>query len=248
MNKEQLIKLTKELIFIAATYDKKDKSELSNVSKKLEAYKQKINSNEKYFQVAISFIDDIVDDIKNNREISLDNTKSDDYLENYFITKNEVNIYNELIDINLYNKIIEEKDLETIKKLISEIEQNYYKNIIKLNTKNISKNLLIFTLFKRNIVTELIIRLYNKIEKNGQLYEEKNKLATISKNYKSFLKEIYNYSNIYLRNWKFNTHFLEYKFNNWALELKDSYTDASKVWIRNWNRFFEYAMILKNIK
>lgn len=248
MNKEQLIKLTKELIFIAATYDKEDKSELSNVSKKLEAYKQKINSNEKYSQVAISFIDDIVDDIKNNREIRLDNTKSDDYLENYFITKNEVDLYNNLIKIDLYNKIINEKDINEFKKSIRLLNKNYFENIKKINTTNIAKNLLIFTLFKRNIVTDLLKRIYNIVEKNNSLYEEKKIISNISKNYKKFLKEIYNIANTCLKSRKFNTYFLEYKINNWNLELKDSYTDASKVWIRNWNSLFEYWLIIENIK
>jgi len=47
MNNLDNIKIAKELIFIAATYDKKEKDKLQNVVNKLEKLKQKIDKNEK---------------------------------------------------------------------------------------------------------------------------------------------------------------------------------------------------------
>ncbi len=253
MNNNDILKIGKEIIFFAATYEyNKEKIDYKETLEKIKKYKLKLNNDDKYSKIVLWFLNDIEDDIISGRKINIDSSKSDNYLENYFLTKNEINIYNNLILKDKYREFFDilqkdNIDLEKVKKIIIEINNNFLKTINQLDSKIIAKNLLIFTLFTRNIPSEAFIRLDAIISKFSELKEEKKKLSTMSKKYNLFLKQVVSDWINFYKSKTYNYNFLNYKFISWELEINNNSSDASKIWFRSGNPDYEYKKILFSI-
>ena len=155
------IDLIKELL-IEITINKNKKDLLLEKINKIESKLE--NHNLKYKDIALKFIKDIKDDIEAGREINIDSTNNDEYTDNFFKTKIEIQNYNKLILEESYKAICEniysdEKDLELVKKYFQEIEDNFLKYFTKLNIEIIAQNLLIYTSFKRKNIYQALNRL-----------------------------------------------------------------------------------------
>jgi len=253
MKKLDNIKIAKELIFLAGTYNaKKKKEDKQLILDKIAGFKKEINMDEKNYTTVLSFIEDIQNDLLYWREINIDKSSSDEYIENYFITKNEIDIYNNLILLKQYREVFDilqakDRDFEKVRNHINEINLNFNKSLKELNSKNIAKNLLIFTIFTRNLPTEAFARLHAILAKFTMLKEEKKIITTMSKNYNAFIRQIVSDWMEFFKTKTYNYNFLHYKFNWTELEVKDTITNASKIWYRSGNPDYEYQKILSNI-
>ena len=253
MKKIDNLKIAKELIFLAWTYNTKKKKEDSKIIiEKIESYKKDIDTTEKNHKTILNFIEDIKNDLLSWKEINLDSSSSDEYIENYFITKNEIDIYNNLILLKQYREVFDilqtkDRDFEKVRNLISEINLNFNKSLKELNSKNIAKNLLIFTIFTRNLPTEAFSRLHSVLAKFTMLKEEKKIVSTMSKSYNAFIRQIVSDWMKFFKTKTYNYNFLHYKFNWTEIEIKDTVTNASKIWYRSGNPDYEYQKILSNI-
>ncbi|MDD3144624.1 MAG: hypothetical protein PHV23_00775 [Candidatus Gracilibacteria bacterium] len=253
MENNDTLKIGKEIIFFAATYEyNKNKINLKEALEKIKKYKSKLNNDDKYSKTVLGFLNDIEDDIVSGRKINIDLSKSDDYLENYFLTKNEINIYNNLILKDKYREIFDilqsnNIDFEKVKKCIIKINNKFLNTINQLDSKIIAKNLLIFTLFTRNLPSEAFVRLDTIISKFSELKEEKKKLSTMSKKYNLFLKQVVSDGINFYNSKTYNYNFLNYKFVSGELEINNNSSDASKVGFRSGNPDYEYKKLLFSI-
>jgi hypothetical protein len=256
MKKEEILKIAKELIYLSWTYDaKQNKESKETILKKLDEHINNLKNNDtKFANTVLEFVEDIKWDILAWRKLNIDNLKSDEYLENYFITKNEVIIYNNLITKQDYRIFFDEifkkdKDIKILKESINNIKINFYRNLKKINSKNISKNLLIFTLFRRDLPSSAIKRLKESLNNFWELSVEIEIVNKMEIDYNIFLNEIISYwKDFYSKN-NFNVNFLHYKISqDWNIEIKDNFTDASKWFFRSWNPRYEYKNLLSNIK
>jgi len=105
-----------------------------------------------------------------------------------------------------------DRDFVKVKKLINDINNNFILNLKMLDSKDIAKNLIIFTSFTRNLPTEAFSRIYAIISKFTMLKEEKKIISTMSKKYNLFVKNIVNESIKCFKSKKYNYKFLHYKF------------------------------------
>jgi ribosomal protein L22 len=170
MTKQEILDIAKELILITAKYKKNinesKKQKLLNVFSK---YENKLKKEEtKYAQTILSFVVDLKNDLISGKKLNIDKISTDEYLENYLLTKNELMIYNSLILKESYRKIFDElnkekKDTKIIEKNLEKLIKNFINNSKKLNTKIIAQNLLIFTSFERTIAKKYLINLYNHL-------------------------------------------------------------------------------------
>lgn len=256
MLKKEVLQIAKELMYIAGTYDIKTKpAEKEKLLKKITTYENKVkNSKTSYTSIVLGFIEDIKWDILAGREINIDNSKSDEYIESYFQTKNEVSLINNLILLKEYKEIFnilysDKKNIKVIKNNIQKIVKNFTIKLDNINSKNIAKNLLIFTLFKRNKPSSALYRLSLILVNFEELNNEYNLIQDLTKQYNEKMSEIELFWREFLNKNIFNTNFLLYKTDNlWNVEIGDKYTDSSKSLYRTWNAIFEYKILLSNIK
>lgn len=245
MKKQEIIEIWKELIILAWTYDSsKTKKSRQEIIDKLDNYKSKLSkNNSKYSNTVSSFIIDLKDDLLLWKKLNIDSINNDDYIENYFISKNEIIYFNNLILKNEY-RLLFEKDTKNQKELYERLYKNFIKNLKLLNSKNIAKNLLIFTLFKRVKPMESLYRinlLFSQKLKNKDLVLKNLELIKL---YKLFTTKVFeNWIEIYNR-WKYNYKFM--KLNN--NDFDSIISDASKAKFRSWNPKFEYKELLKKLQ
>jgi hypothetical protein len=154
------IDLIKELLIeVSINKDKKDVliRKINKIESELE------NHNLKYKDIAIKFIEDIKGDIEEGREINIDSTNNDEYVENFFKTKLETQNYNRLIledsYKNIFNNIYSNNNLVFLENEFKKIENNFVNYYEKLKTDVIAQNLLIYTSFKRKNVHQALNRL-----------------------------------------------------------------------------------------
>ena len=69
----------------------------------------------------------------------------------------------------------------------------------------------------------------------------------MSKSYNAFIRQIVSDWMEFFKTKTYNYNFLHYKFNWTELEVKDTITNASKIWYRSGNPDYEYQKILSNI-
>lgn len=256
MKKEEIIKIWKEVIHLAWTYNhKKTKKAEKDILSFLNKHEKALEKDSsKYADIVLGFVKDLKWDLLVWRELTIDSIKSDDYIENYFITKNEVSIYNSLILRKEYHDIFEvfyssEINAKSIKTNLENLNKNFISTLKKLNHKNIAKNLLIFTLFRRKLPLEAINRLVLIVWKYPELRDEYIKLVNISKIYNNFTLEVYKQGVIHYNENNFNTNYINFKVDNTGeVNMGNSSTDASKSWFRTWNAKYEYKQILMDLK
>lgn len=251
----KIIQIWKEVIYLAAKYTNYSEKEKKSILSKFNEYKKEIWTNhDKYSNTVLSFIQDLEVDIQENRKLRIDSISHDDYLENYFVTKREINHYNNLLNSNIYREIFDEyywdknkdKILELAKKLSLNFEEEY-KNI---NSKNIAKNLLIFSYFDKKIISEWLKNLYKiftLLPNNSQLFLELRKINSL---YYSLIQEVYQNGVYYYNKQEFNIYFMKFstKIQDWEKNHVLEKTNASFEWFRTWNAKYEYKQLLLKLK
>ena len=207
-----MIQIIKNLL-AEITLNKKDKNKLKDIINK---YKKIIeNKNSRYKKIAENYINDIENDIKNNIEININSSNNDEYLENYFISKRQAEIYNRLINKDIYTELInllkEEKiNKNKIKEKNKELVENFNKYFKLMSTKRVSKNLLIFNTIKKDNSYEFLFRLWS-LYKNKNMIGELKIINYIINQINIFNSEVYKYWLSNLKNNSFNYKYLYFK-------------------------------------
>lgn len=223
------------------------------ILEKIEEIKKSVDEKDKvYKDLVLEFIEEIKDDIKSNREINIDSTNNDEYTTNYFETKIQIQKYNSIIKETEYReiiKIINSKniDIKNINKNLEKIEKNYISKIKGLDTKIISKNLLIYTTFERKNHLQALNRLGLIFEKIG-FYEWLKRINNLIKLNNKIIEKIKIEAIKNLKNNSFNYKYISFKKDVIWYTLSDNITDTSKYMYRSWNPSFEYRNIIKKIK
>lgn len=251
MQFQKILELWKQIIYISGFYKHYKKSDKEKIVKKLESFKAKLSkNNDKYSKKLIWFLDDLLWDLAKNKPLQIDKIFEDDFVGNYYNTKKQVEIYNNLLDEKLYEKIISMKNLEKNNDFLDKIYETFKKNYNILDKKLISSSLLIFTTFDYKSPKKDLVRLYNF--RNIYKLSEKSiqKIEKILKYYELFLEKIYNF---WLENLEKNT--IAYKYikasknktnENIAIDFK--LVDVSKENGRTWFYKEEYKEILRNLR
>jgi hypothetical protein len=250
----KIIEIWKEIIYLSAKYSNYTEEEKNKLLVKFNEYKIILSKgNSKYSDTVNDFLIDLESDLTAGRKLQIDKIDHDDYLENYFISQREINHYNSLIDEKLYNKIFEEintqKDLEKITKYLLKLEKNFSKQIKLISSENISKNLLIFSLFEKKLVSNALKNLSSftltipnsklQLQLIHKLIHQHNNLIQ-----KIYLKWIENY-----RSKTFNVFYMKFEseiINGEKIKNLKKYNSVQRNF-RTWNPEYEYKKILKKI-
>lgn len=240
MKKEKIIEIWKKLIHLAWTNSKWIRND-KKLLEQIESYESELGWDKtKYSNVILWFIKDLKSDLLAWRELNIDSIDSDEYLENYFITKNEVQIFNNLIPKKEY-RLLFDKKTKNHNEIYQIIEKQFLKQLKSLNSKNIAKNLLIFTLFNKDKPLDWLSRIKLISSKINLDIAKINKLIIL---YKNFIKQVYVDWVTFYKKEQFNYKFIKFSWDNIDSKSKD----ASKVWFRSWNANFEFKQLLIRLK
>lgn len=253
MTKAELVNIWRDLILKAWLLKKPTEEQKKKFLKLLASYEQKIAwDTSKYSQVVLSFIQDIRGDIESWREINIDSIDDDEYLENYFIIKHELDNFNRLINKESFKIIFLELkkkkyDETNLKKAIHALDKQFQQAFKKLSYKNIAKHLLIFTTFERNLPTPALHKILDFIEKDPILSNETILMRRLEASYKDFLRDFYNECLACLKSKKISYKFIRYTLKDWKTTMSLKYEDASSIGLRSGNPEYEYTQILKKM-
>ena len=249
MNKQEITDIAKDLIYIAWTANTvKKKSEKDELVKKFNKYEKDLLKNKtKYSEMILVFLMDLKWDLEHWRILNIDKLKTDEYLENYLLIKNEVIIFNKLILKTSYRLIFDELANEKINndiiyKELLKIEKNFIKNLKLLDYKIIAKNLLIFTIFQRKIANIWLNNLYKSLQNPKQ----RQQILWLLDIYRAFTNKIKAYWVELYKKDDFNYKYLKFSKNsiNWEIEISAKVSNATKSWFRTWKARYEYKELL----
>jgi len=250
MKKQEILDIAKELILISAKYfwkiTEENKKKLFN---KFDEYEKKLEKdNTKYSKTILEFVLDLKNDLLSGRKLNIDKISSDEYLENYLITKNELKIYNSLIDLKIYREIFDGLNTKNynnkkIDELLEKFIKNFLKNSKKLNSKIIAQNILIFTSFDRIIASKYLKNLYLFLNENSQ----KQKILDLINFENRKIFKVKQYSIKFYQKNNFNYKYLGFKNINWKTILSEKIVDCSKIEERTWLAKYEYKKLLKQL-
>ncbi len=253
--KNKIIQIGKEVIYLCAKYSNYSQEDKTKILKKFWEYKSQLNDeNCKYTQTVLWFIQDLENDIIENRKLQIDSIQHDDYLENYFVSKREITHYNNLLNWKIYREIFDEfygqKDENKILILAKKLSQNFQDEYKNISCENIAKNLLIFSNFDKKIISQWLKNLYKiftLLPNNSQLFIELRKINSL---YYSLIQEVYqNWVSFYNKD-DYNVFFMKFS----SKEIGGGKThnliksNASLEWFRTWNPKYEYKQLLLKLR
>jgi len=230
------------LIIISAKYRNIwEKNLKEKILQKFNNYENQLKKdNTKYSKTILEFVLDLKWDLENNRELNIDKLNTDEYLENYLLVKDELNIYNSLINQDIYRKIFDKiNEKKDISDLFLKFQKQYYQNLKKLNTKIIAKNLLIFTCFKRSITKKYLMNLYLFTS-----WENKEVIKKMILDWNFQISEIKKLAINYYKKNNFNYKYIWFQNINWKSILNDKIIDCSKFKERTWKPRYEYKKLI----
>lgn len=250
----KIIEIWKEIIYLSAKYSNYTDTEKKKLLKKFKEYKKVLSKdNTKYSDTVNSFLIDLEADLEAGRKLQIDKIDHDDYLENYFIAQREVNHYNSLVDEKLYNKIFEvinsDKNLDTITKYLLKLEKNFSTQIKLISSEDISKNLLIFTLFEKKLVSSALRNLSNfliSIPKSELQVQLIHKLII---QHNKLIQKIYLQWVEFYKNNSFNIYYMKFESEiiNWEKIKNLKKYNSVQMNFRTWNSKYEYKKLLKKL-
>ncbi len=256
MTKTEIINIGRDLILKAGLLKKPTDTQKQQFLKLLNNYEKQLeNEDNKYVEVILGFIHDIRGDIEEGREINIDTIKDDEYVENYFIIKHELDNFNNLINEDVYEDIFDELrkksyEKKDIAQLVKKLETQFRAHFKQLSSKNIAKNLLIFTLFERKLPMPALKRLHTFLIWHNDLWEEANVINELKRDYTDFLTATYVDSKDCYKKITMNYKFIRYTHDETTKQMKMwlSIEDACKWELRSGNAKFEYWEILKKMR
>lgn len=255
MTKAEIINIGRDLILKAGLLKKPTTIQKEKFLKLLDNYEKKLqNQSSKYTKVIISFIHDIRSDILEDREINIDTIQDDEYIENYFVTKHEIDNFNNLINTELYEIIFDElrknkHNKQIIIQSVKKLDTQFRSHFKKISYKNISKNLLIFTTFERQLPMPALKRLHKFLLKHDEFSNESVIIDRLERAYKEFLRVTYDCCEECYEKDLINYKFIRYTHDDTTKKLSMSLNleDASKSELRSGNPKFEYTELLKKM-
>lgn len=251
MKTEKILKIWKEIIYIAWFYKDYLEKDKQKIEKKLLSYKQELSWSENiYSKKLIFFIDDLLWDLAKNKPLQIDILFEDDFIWNYYDSSKQVNFYNSLIDLKIYKKIITNENKIENNKLFINLYKNFEKNFLELKVEKISNLLLIFTIFKIISPKKYLSRLFDFRKKIWLSYENTKKLIKMIKSYEYFLNKLYKISlkNLETKNFSYKYIKISKQWEEKDFQLNFILEDASKYDFRTWNHLYEYKNLIKNLK
>lgn len=250
----KIIEIWKEIIYLSAKYSNYTETDKKKLLKKFSEYKVILSKdNTKYSNTINEFLIDLEADLSADRKLQIDKIDHDDYLENYFISQREVNHYNSLIDEKLYNKIFEvintTKDLDKINKQLIKLENNFSKQIKQISSENISKNLLIFTLFEKKLVSKALKNLSNFLITIPNSDLQLQLIHKLISQHNKLIQQIYLQWVEFYKNKSYNIYYMKFlsEIINWEKVKNLKKYNSVQMNFRTWNPQYEYRKLLKKI-
>lgn len=250
----KIIEIWKEIIYLSAKYSTYTEEEKKKLLKKFKDYKKVLSKdNSKYSNTINNFLIDLEADLQAGRKLEIDTIDHDDYLENYFISQREINHYNSLINEEIYNNIFKEinssKNLEKINKYLNDLVEIFNEHIMLISTENISKNLLIFSLFEKKLVSKALRNLSIFINTIPHCENEINTINNLINKHNTIIQNIYLDWVNNLRNKSYNTYYMRFESEiiNWEKVKNLKKYNSSQMNFRTGNSDYEYKKLLKKI-
>lgn len=252
---EKVIEIWKKVIYISAKYSNYNKEEKEVLLNEFQKFKNELLwKKSEYSETVLWFIQDLEGDIRSNRPLEIDTIEHDNYLENYIVTKKELNHYNNLINeeiyINIFKKINNNFDIKNIHNDIIELEKIFLSEIEKISAKNIAKNLLIFTLYERKITSQALKRLYNFLLQIPEAKESLIRIRSMISKYYTLIQEVLMESVNYYNKKEYNVtymRFIKESNKNWIKKHLKKYNSSQQNY-RTWNPEYEYKYLLKKLR
>lgn len=250
----KIIEIWKEIIYLSAKYSNYNEVEKKQLLKKFSEYKKILSKDDsKYSDTINDFLIDLESDLEAGRKLQIDKINHDDYLENYFIAQREINHYNLLINEELYNKIFEEintnKDLNKITKYLIKLEKQFTKQIILLSSEKISKNLLIFSLFEKKLVSKALKNLSSFLTTIPNSKLQLQLVHRLIHQHNNLIQKIYtNWIENY-RSKTYNVFYMKFESEiiDWNKVKNLKKYNSVQMNFRTWNPEYEYKKLLKKI-
>ena len=250
----KIIEIWKEVIYLAAKYSNCTEEEKKKLVKKFNEYKKDLSQDtSKYSDTIGNFLIDLESDLKAGRKLQIDSIEHDNYLENYFIAQREINHYNLLINEEIYQDIFNEinwnKNPDIILEKIKLLDDNFSKEILLISPEKISKNLLIFTLFEKKLVSKALKNLYNFLITLHNSSESIELIETMIQKHNNIIQKIYHF---WVENYNSETYNVYYmKFETEIIKWEKSKNlkkyNSAQMFFRTWNAKYEYKKLLKKI-
>lgn len=256
MDRKKLIEIWKDLVYKAWIYSKiTDEKEKKDLLALFDGYEKELKTDKsKYAQTVLWFVIDLKGDLLSWRELKIDNTLADEYINSYFVTTREVKYFNLLLNEKIFNSIFEQVNKKEIdKNIISTnviiLDSTFRKTLKKLSSDVIAKNLLIFTLFNTNKPIPALKRLVLSLSKKQGFEKEVIILKKLIITYKKIIVEVKEKWIKILSKKDFNFKYLKFSNNteDWKVSVDIKISDASKEDFRSHNPEFEYRNILKKL-
>lgn len=256
MTTAEIIQIGQELIAKVGTFEETDENSHNDLSEYLKKVEEKLQwNNSKHGQKIQSFIDDLQWDIRDWRKIKIDGIQSDEQVRTFFETERQIEIYNNLIDVERYKTIFHEInkdncDYKCVHDEMIKLEKKFMVEFEKLSSKIIAKNMLIFSLFERNLPLPALMRLSKFLKASEKLEKDSEIVESLQKKYRNFTAMVYKECTQFYKNGTYNYKFLRiWRDKSWKI-IKISFyeEDASYENLRSWNHKFEYREILRKLK
>lgn len=250
----KIVEIWKEIIYLSAKYTNYTEEEKSKLIKKFKEYKKILNKDDSEYSNTVNlFLIDLQADLEAGRKLQIDSIEHDDYLENYFISQREINHYNSLINedlyISIFNEINWDKNYKIIDKLVDDLSENFLKEVLLISAEKISKNLLIFTLFEKKLVSKALRNLYKYLYSIPQSKNSLIKLNLMIEKHNILIQKIYTHWIEYYNSDKFNIYYMKFVtiIIQWEKVKNLKKYNSSQMHFRTWNAKYEYKKILKKI-
>ena len=256
MTTAEVIHLGQELIAKVGMFEDDSEESRTQLSRDLDEFEARLwDDSSKHGNRVRSFIEDIRWDIADWREVKIDGIESDEQVRTYLETERQIEVYNNLIDVALYKKIFHELNSETcdqecVHKYIQELKNHFEVEFKKLSSKIIAKNMLIFSLFERNLPLPALMRL-SKFLRVWKDFEKDFEITdSLQQKYREFTASVYHECAHCYKNDSYNYKFLRIHRdkNKDSIRISFYVEDASYENLRSGNHKFEYREILRKLK
>lgn len=165
-SQKYLLEIAKKLLIfswkigkISASQAEKNLQELKKLQKNLALHTDPMT------QKIRIFLDDIIGDIQEGREINIDSIEQDEYIENFLASEELTLQYNSLLKKSAYlraQEAFENRDMQSFYTLSKEIQKNFMETLGKINRKNFASYIIIIHEFQLAKPEKYLRNLYHQ--------------------------------------------------------------------------------------